>query len=115
IFHNCLRPLTFAAPTIPYDPSFPTPRTSALAYTGCDNVPQTWTYTYNITPPTFTLPTAGSSTVACAALAVPPTVPAVFDNCGRPITVAAPTIAYDTTCGGAVIYTCVYTSYGEIL
>ena len=39
--------------------------------------PQTWTYTYNITPPTFTLPAAGSSTVACAALAVIPTVPVV--------------------------------------
>ena len=40
------------------------------------------TYTYTVTPPTFTLPAAGSSTVACAALAVIPTVPVVYDSFG---------------------------------
>jgi hypothetical protein len=45
-----------------------------------------WIYTYTIAAPTFTLPAAGASSVACIADAVLPTPPAVTDNCGNTIT-----------------------------
>jgi hypothetical protein len=48
-----------------------------------------WIYTYTDAAPTFTLPAAGASSVACITDAVLPTPPAVTDNCGNTITPSA--------------------------
>src|SRR5204863_2586565 len=78
---------------------------SPYSYLGCSGPAQIWTYTYTITPPVFTLPADGSSTVACASLAlIAPTAPTVLDNCGRTITATLGTVVYDTACGGTVKY-----------
>ncbi|MGZ3887067.1 MAG: HYR-like domain-containing protein, partial [Flavisolibacter sp.] len=50
-------------------------------YTACDGTTTgDWTYTYNVTPPTFTVPADQSSTVACASGLQTPTPPVVTDN-----------------------------------
>ena len=59
---------------------------------------------------TVSMPAAGSSTVACPALAVAPTVPTVLDNCGRTLTVSAPVISAAPVCAGTQTYTYTYTS-----
>src|SRR5688500_19604315 len=82
----------------------------AYTYTGCDGATQTWTFTYTVTPPTWAVSADGTATVACAAEAVAPAVPDVYDNCGRLIPVTLPqTSTYDTACGGTVVYAYTYT------
>src|SRR5690606_40931549 len=79
-------------------------------YTGCDNVTQTWTYTYTITPPTWTLPPVGAETVACASEALTaPTELGGVHVCARVMPESSLTAVYDKACGGTVIYTYVYT------
>ena len=69
-----------------------------------------WTYTYTITPPTFTLPADGGSTVACIADAqIVPTPPAVNNSCGNAITITGPVIGADPVCSGTKTYTWTYT------
>src|SRR5438045_4174378 len=80
--------------------TFPSPRSSALTHT--------WTYTYTITRPDFTLPADGSSTVNCPADAVAPTAPVVVDACGNTLTPVATTPSA-VSCNGTMAYTFVYT------
>ena len=84
-------------------------KTYTYTYTDCAGVAKTWIYTYTISAPTFTLPADGSSTVACLADAVAPTVPVVTDNCGRTITPSAPVVGTDPLCAGTKTYTYTYT------
>src|SRR5438045_4657180 len=80
--------------------TFPSPRSSALTHT--------WTYTYTITRPDFTLPADGSSTVNCTADARAPTAPTVVDARGNTLTPVATTPSA-VTCNGTMAYTFVYT------
>ena len=75
-------------------------------YTDCADLSSDWVYTYTIERNDFTMPTNGSSTVACIALATQPTPPTVNDNCGNSITPTGPTIGGTyTACEGTRIYT----------
>src|SRR4030095_7352300 len=78
VVDNCNRPITPSAPVVSAD-------------TVCAGN-KTYTYTYTISAPTFTLPADGASTVACPADAIAPTPPTVVDNCNRPITPSAPVV-----------------------
>src|SRR5678809_1195567 len=114
VFDNCGRPITVAAPTIAYDTTCGGTVIYSYAYTGCDNVPKTWTYTCLL----YTSDAADErSSVDLGGRRIikkKPTVPAVFDNCGRPIPVAAQNIAYGTACGGTWICSCAYTGCDNV-
>src|SRR5512133_3313011 len=109
VYDNCGRLITVGTPTVQYDTACGGSVVYSFVYTGCDNQPKTWKYTYTVKPPTYTMPADGSSSVDCATQAVAPTAPVVYDNCGRLITVGTPTVQYDTACGGSVVYSFVYT------
>src|SRR5437762_1470738 len=79
-----------------------------FAYTDCAGHAHTWTYTYTITRPDFTLPADGTSTVNCPADAVAPTAPTVVDACGNTLTPVATTPSA-VTCNGTMAYTFAYT------
>ncbi|MFI0425313.1 MAG: HYR domain-containing protein, partial [Flavobacterium sp.] len=70
---------------------------------------QSCTQTYTIEREDFTMPANASSTVACAADIVAPTVPAVTDNCGNTLTASAPIVSTMPTCEGDVTYTYTFT------
>ena len=55
------------------------------------------------------MPANASSTVACAADVVAPTVPAVTDNCGTTLTASAPVVSATPACEGDVTYTYTFT------
>ena len=55
------------------------------------------------------MPAGGSSTVACPADAVAPTVPTVLDNCNRPLTVGTCDLGADPVCAGTKTYTYTFT------
>ena len=59
--------------------------------------------------PDFTLPANTTSTVACAADIVAPSVPVVTDNCGNVLVASAPVISTAPTCEGNVTYTYTFT------
>jgi hypothetical protein len=67
-------------------------------------------YTYTINPPTFTMPAAGGSTVACISNAqVVPTAPVVNNSCGDPLSPTGPVVSPDPACSGTKTYTWTYT------
>ena len=68
-------------------------------------------YTHiRLTPPTFTLPAPGSSTVPCVSDAqVVPTPPVVNNSCGDPLTLTGPVVGADPVCSGTKTYTWTYT------
>src|SRR5665811_2117451 len=85
-------------------------RTYTYTYTDCGGVAHPWVYTYTISAPTVAMPADQSSTVACVALAVAPTLPVVLDNCGRTITPTGPIVSVDPPCAGTKTYTYTYTA-----
>ena len=109
VVDNCGRTLTASAPVISADPLCAGTKTYTYTFTDCAGQSYDWIYTYTISAPTFTMPAAGASTVACPADAVAPTVPDVVDNCGRTLTASAPVISADPLCAGTKTYT--YTLY----
>ncbi len=110
-------------PSVPVITDMPNPltcegnRTYAYAYVDCQAGPLgTWTYTYEIEQAAFSITTPnGAATVACPALATPPTaaqLPTVTSNCGEPLSPSAPTIINDPdpiTCEGTRTYAYTYT------
>ncbi|MBN8680690.1 MAG: right-handed parallel beta-helix repeat-containing protein, partial [Chitinophagales bacterium] len=85
-------------------------RTYTYTYDGCPNLVFVWSYTYTIETQHFTVPAPQGSTVACAALAVQPTPPAVNDNCGNLLTPAGPVQGGTYAgCEGTITYTWTYT------
>ncbi len=69
----------------------------------------TWSYTYNVSPLDFTMPTNGSSTVSCASQVTAPILPTVTDYCGNVLTPSGPDISGTyVDCDGTVIYTYTY-------
>jgi CHRD domain/HYR domain len=85
-------------------------RVYTYTYTDACNNTASWTYTYTIEKTPFTDPTDAGSTVACAALAITPSLPTVVDNCGNTLTPAATTMGGTyVDCEGTITYTYVYT------
>src|SRR5678815_3256241 len=91
------------------DPVCEGPKVYTFVYTDCAGNTATWTYTYTIDMPTFTVPADGSSTVNCIADAqTVPTAPTVTDACGNTLTPVT-TEDTDPLCEGPKVYTFVYT------
>ena len=85
-------------------------RTYTYTYTDCEGNTNDWVYTYTIERLPFADPADAGSTVACAALAVAPTLPTVTDNCGNTLTPTGPTMGGTyASCEGTVTYTYLYT------
>ncbi len=108
--NSCGAPLTVTGPVISADPVCSGTKTYVWTYTDCTGNSAQWTYTYTINPPTFTLPAAGGSTVACISNAqVVPTPPVVNNSCGTNLTITGPVIGPDPVCSGTKTYTWTYT------
>ncbi|MFZ4399617.1 MAG: right-handed parallel beta-helix repeat-containing protein [Bacteroidales bacterium] len=106
---NCNRILTVSAGVEGNDPTCAGTKTWTFTYTDCAGVQYTWVYTYTISAPVVTMPNAGSSTVACVALATEPTPPVVLDNCNRALSVSAGVPGNDPVCAGTKTWTFTYT------
>src|SRR5690348_9389196 len=103
---NTLTPTVSAGP----DPLCEGTKVYTFTYTDCAGNQATWTYTYTIDMPAFTITDApGAKTVNCVADAVQPTtgLPVVKDACGNTLT---PTVSAgaDPTCEGTKVYTFTY-------
>ena len=84
--------------------------TYTFTYTDCEGNTHDWVYTYTIERLPFTDPTDAGSTVACAALAVTPSLPTVTDNCGNTLTPTGPAMGGTyVDCEGTITYTYTYT------
>ncbi|MFC6098126.1 gliding motility-associated C-terminal domain-containing protein [Flavobacterium qiangtangense] len=106
---NCGNILTASAPVISAAPACEGNVTYTYAFTDCEGNTHNWVYTYTIERLDFSMPANGSSTVACAANIVAPTVPVVTDNCGNILTASAPVISAAPACEGNVTYTYAFT------
>lgn len=85
VTNSCGDPVTPTGPVVGADPVCSGTKTYTWTYTDCSGNANPWVYTYTITAPTFTLPAAGSSTVACISNAeIVPTPPVVNNSCGTP-------------------------------
>src|SRR5260221_5003654 len=105
VTYSCVRTISATLGTVLYDTACGGTVKYPYSYLGCSGAAQIYTYTYTITPPTFTVPADQGSTVACASLALTPSAPStVTDNCGRTISATLGTVLYDTACGGTVKY-----------
>ena len=99
--NSCGDPLTITGPTIGADPICSGTKTYTWNYTDCTGATTQWVYTYTISPPTFTLPAAGGSSVACVGDAqIVPTPPTVNNSCGDPLTLTGPVVGADPVCSG---------------
>jgi hypothetical protein len=77
-------------------------------YADCEGNNHDWVYTYTVEVEDFiaNMPVNGSSTLACASLALQPIPPAVNDYCGNPITPTGPTTGGTyVDCEGTITYT----------
>ncbi|MCF8245249.1 MAG: M36 family metallopeptidase [Saprospiraceae bacterium] len=92
VVDDCGVTLTPTGPVVVNDPNPLTCEgTTTFSWTYTNNTgSQTWSFVYTVEREPFTVPSDGSATVACPALAVQPTPPVITDNCGnvlQPITV----------------------------
>jgi hypothetical protein len=108
--NSCGDPVIPTGPVVGADPVCSGTKTYTWDYADCIGGTVQWVYTYTITPPTFTLPAPGSSTVACLSDAqVVPTPPAANNSCGDPLTITGPVVSADPVCSGTKTYTWDYT------
>jgi hypothetical protein len=79
-------------------------------YTDCSGLIFPWSFIYTIDlQPSFNLPPNDYTPLECADLIVPPTPPAVNDNCGNPITpIPLPMGGTYDGCEGTIIYSWEY-------
>jgi hypothetical protein len=110
ITNSCGGPVNITGPVVSANPTCSGTKTYTYTYTDpATGVTATWIYTYTITPPTFTPPAAGGSTVACIANATPPTPPTVNNSCGAAVAITGPVIGPNPVCSGTKTYTYTYT------
>ena len=107
---NCGVVLTPSVPVVSSKPVCEGTRTYTYTLTDCEGTSHNWVYTYTVERLDFTPPAPGGSTIACASLATPPTLPTVTDNCGTTLTPSAPAMSGTYSgCEGTIIYTYTYT------
>ena len=106
---NCGNILTPSAPVISTAPVCNGIMTYTYTYTDCIGNTHNWVYTYTIERQDFTMPANDGKTVSNVALAVPPTLPVVTDNCGNILTPSAPAIVPAPACKGEMTYTYTFT------
>jgi uncharacterized protein (DUF169 family) len=109
---ECGEPIIPTGPVVTSTPACEGTKTYTWTYTDCAGHSHDWSYIYTIERQPFTGPANGAATVACPALATPPTPPTVMDNCGQTITlISGPSISDQPnplTCGGTRTYTYSY-------
>ncbi|MBC5834521.1 gliding motility-associated C-terminal domain-containing protein [Flavobacterium bernardetii] len=105
----CGNTLTPSAPVVSTSPTCEGNVTYTYTFTDCEGNANNWVYTYTIERANFTMPANASSTVACPADVVAPTVPVVTDACGNTLTPSAPVVSTSPTCEGNVTYTYTFT------
>jgi hypothetical protein len=106
----CGDPLTMTGPTVSPDPLCSGIKTYTWDYTDCSGAVYNWTYTYTISPASFTLPANGNSTVACLSDAhVIPVPPVIISSCGDAINPTGPQVSPDPVCQGSKTYAWTYT------
>jgi gliding motility-associated-like protein len=105
----CGNALTPSAPIVSAMPTCEGNVTYTYTFTDCEGNTHDWVFTYTIERADFTMPANASSTVACPADVVAPTVPTVTDACGNTLTPSAPIVSAMPTCEGNVTYTYTFT------
>ena len=108
----CGNTLTPSSPVVSTSPTCEGNVTYTYTYTDCEGNIHDWVYTYTIERADFTMPANASSTVACPADVVAPTVPTVIDACGTTLTPSAPVVSASPACEGTVTYTYSFTDCG---
>jgi hypothetical protein len=107
---NCGGAITPSGPTVSSTPTCEGDVTYTWNYADCEGNNHNWVYTYTIERLPFADPADAGSTVACAALAVTPTLPTVTDNCGNALTPSGPVMGGTyVDCEGTITYTYLYT------
>ncbi|MEM6963351.1 MAG: HYR domain-containing protein [Bacteroidota bacterium] len=107
---NCGVTLTPGTPVISTKPMCEGTRTYTYTYTDCEGNSNDWVFTYTVEYEDFTVPAAGSMTVACPDdTDAAPTLPVVTDNCGVTLTPSTPVISNKPMCEGTRTYTYTYT------
>ncbi|MBI1224652.1 MAG: T9SS type A sorting domain-containing protein [Bacteroidetes bacterium] len=115
VMSNCGEPIY---PTGPFVTENPSPlscegtRTYTYVFTDCAGHQASWDFVYTIERNDFSLPANDSSTVACVALAVYPTLPTVQSNCGETLMPTDLVIVDNPNpliCGGTRTYIYTYT------
>ncbi|HJW30302.1 MAG TPA: hypothetical protein VJ508_13815, partial [Saprospiraceae bacterium] len=108
--NSCGQAETISGPVVGADPVCSGTKTYTFTYTDCTGNSAPWVYTYTISPPTFSVPAGGSSTVPCISNAqVVPTPPTVMNSCNTTITPTGPVVGPDPACSGTKTYTWTYT------
>ena len=109
VTNSCGDPVIPTGPVTGADPVCSGTKTYTWTYTDCDGTSADWVYTYTVSPPSFTLPADGGSTVACVSDAqVIPSPPTVNNSCGDPVTPSGPVSGADPVCSGTKTYTWTY-------
>jgi gliding motility-associated-like protein len=106
---HCGNTLTPSAPVISAIPTCEGDVTYTYTFTDCEGNTHDWVYIYTIERNDFNMPANASSTVACVADVVAPTVPVVTDACGNLLMPSAPVVSTMPTCEGVVTYTYTFT------
>ncbi|MEO6130594.1 MAG: hypothetical protein ABIQ02_02010, partial [Saprospiraceae bacterium] len=105
----CGTPITITGPVVDSDPACSGTKAYTWTYSDCAGNTAPWTFTYTISPPTFTLPANAGSTVTCVNDAqIVPTPPVVNNSCGSSITPTGPVVGPDPGCTGTKTYTWTY-------
>ncbi len=109
---NCSQLLSPSGPVITFVPNTLTcegTKTYTWTYTDCEGNSHQWSFVYTIERDDFAVPANGDATVACPALATPPTPPTVLSNCGETIAPTGPVASATPACEGTKTYTWTYT------
>src|SRR5687768_18494531 len=108
--NSCNDALTMTGPVVGPDPVCSGTKTYTSTLIPYTTLFRSWTYTYTITPPTFTMPANDGSTVACIADAQTiPTPPAPLNSCNDALTMTGPVVGPDPVCSGTKTYTWTFT------
>jgi gliding motility-associated-like protein len=105
----CGNTLTPSTPVVSASPTCEGDVTYTYTFTDCEGNTHDWVYTYTIERNDFAMPANASSTVACPADVIAPTVPTVTDACGNILTPSVSIVSAMPTCEGDVTYTYTFT------
>jgi hypothetical protein len=110
---GCGKTLTPTGPVIVNNPNPLTcqgTRSYTWTYTDCAGNVRIWSFTYTVVRLPFGVPANGGATVNCPSNTdVTPTPPAVFSNCGEPLTPVLTSVSPKPGCEGSRNYTWTYT------
>ncbi|MCC6726461.1 MAG: T9SS type A sorting domain-containing protein, partial [Saprospiraceae bacterium] len=114
VVDNCGAAITPTGPTVTESPNPVTcvgTKSYTWTYADCEGNSQTWSFTYTIGPPSFSLPANGGTVVGCPDLTdVVPTPPTVTNSCNTPVAPVLVNVSPKPVCEGERIYTFRYTN-----